>query len=99
MTQLNQSIANLSAAKHRYGTILVHDLLIETAFSGIPLPQLCAGLQTTFPELKTDLYRRLLALTPHELDNLIAKALDEITVIDDSTIPLPLTFTEWLTTI
>lgn len=82
MNTLDQSIANLAAAKERYGNIQVRELLIETAFSGLPLPQLCAGLRSTFPELKPDLYRRLLALSRTDLDNLIADALDSITVID-----------------
>ena len=98
MTNLNQSIANLSAAKARYGNIQVRELLIETAFSGLPLPQLCAGLQATFPELKPGLYHRLLSPSRRDLDSLIADALDEITIIDDPTIPLPPTFAEWLTT-
>lgn len=82
MNTLDQSIANLAAAKERYGNIQVRELLIETAFSGLPLHQLCASLQSTFPDLKPDLYRRLLHLSRTDLDNLIADALDSITVID-----------------
>ena len=97
MTTLDQAIANLAAAKQRYGNIQVRELLIETAFSGLPLPQLCAGLQAAFPELKPDLYRRLLALSRDDLNNLIADALDDIIFIDDATLPLP--FAEWINTI
>lgn len=83
-SSLNQSIANLAAAKERYGNIQVRELLIETAFSGLPLSCLCGGLQAAFPELKTGLYHRLLSLSRRDLDDLIAQAFDDITIIDDA---------------
>jgi len=82
MSTLDQSIANLGAAKQRYGNIQVRELLIESAFSGISVARLCHGLQTAYPELKPNLYRRILYLNRHELDELIAEALDGITDLD-----------------
>lgn len=82
MTHLDQSIANLAAAKERYGTIQVRELLLEHAFSGIPLRQLCHGLEAARLDLKPGLYRRLFALSRRDIDNMIADALDGLDIAE-----------------
>lgn len=99
MTNLDQSIANLAAAHTRYGTIQIRELLIEHAFSGIPLPQLCRALETANLGIKPNLYRRLFNLTRTDLADLIDDCFDGITIITDDQIETIPTFAEWLTTI
>lgn len=98
MPTLDQSITNLAAAHARYGTIQVRELLIEHAFSGIPLPQLCRGLEAANLGIKPNLYRRLFALTRSDLAALIHDCFDGITIITDDQVEQIPTFAEWLAT-
>ena len=98
MTHLDQSIANLAAAKERYGTIQIRELMIEHVFSGIPLRQLCHGLETANLGIKPDLYRRLFNLSRHDLADLIADSLDGLTIVTDAQVEQIPTFEEWLAT-
>lgn len=99
MSNLAQSIANLTAAKERYGSIQVRELMIEHVFSGIPLRQLCQGLESANLGIKPDLYRRLFDLSRHDLADLIADSLDDLTIVTDAQVEQIPTFDEWLTTI
>jgi hypothetical protein len=99
MSNLDQSIANLTAAKNRYGTIQVRELLIEHAFSGIPLHQLCRALEAADLGIKPNLYHRLFALSRADLADLIDDCFDGITIITDDQIEAIPTFAEWLATI